>query len=136
MNITFFIGNGFDRSAGLDTSYDGFYKWYINQPSSSHSVRQFKEEISRYVTAQKTDNMIRTLWADFESGLGQYTDQFTIETAPNFLEAYEDAHESLCSYLEEEQAKFNIQGVDSSTISQLRDTFRNFYGDLKPLVCK
>ena len=34
MRITFLIGNGFDISCGIRSSYGDFYKWYCKQDKS------------------------------------------------------------------------------------------------------
>ena len=93
MLITFLVGNGFDISAGIDTSYRGFYNWYIKQSSSSNVIQQFKHELQGALlnNAEK--------WSDFEIGLGKYTADFALVTADKFVEIYEDAHESMIQYL-------------------------------------
>ena len=43
MNITFLIGNGFDRNLGLATSYSEFVDYYKKLPSSTETILKFKE---------------------------------------------------------------------------------------------
>ena len=63
MNITFLVGNGFDMSLGIDTSYRGFYQWYCEQPSNSDHIEKFKEHIKNDIEGDGEN------WADFEMGL-------------------------------------------------------------------
>ena len=79
MQITFLVGNGFDISCGIDTSYKGFYNWYLKQDSKTDVIRRFKEDIQ--------DDLIGRgeRWADFEFGMGQFSKNFTKETAADFM---------------------------------------------------
>ena len=38
MNITFMIGNGFDRNLGLKTTYSDFIKWYKKTPPKTDTL--------------------------------------------------------------------------------------------------
>lgn len=97
MNITFLVGNGFDISAGIDTSYSAFYEWYCNQDSDvKEHVKQFKKEIKEDLNKPKE---IRN-WADFELGLGMYTNKFNQDTLSQFWDCYEDAMLKLHEYIE------------------------------------
>lgn len=126
MNITFLVGNGFDISAGIDTSYQAFYKWYCAQPSSTDVIEKFKQEIKDDI-----DNGGRT-WADFEIGLGKYTRNFSHENVDEFFECYEDAHESIIIYLEEKKNQFNIDNTSEEDITRLQDGIIHFYQELSP----
>ena len=35
MQLTFILGNGFDKAIGLETGYRDFYRWYVDQPNES-----------------------------------------------------------------------------------------------------
>lgn len=136
MTITFLVGNGFDIAAGINTSYSGFYGWYINQSPRTEdkhgAIKNFKEEIDKYMRIKDPAERQKSRWADFEIGLGQYTDKFTKETVDDFLELYEDAHEGLCTYLENECSKFDNDIADPDTIAGLKDGIAHFYQELKP----
>lgn len=41
MNITFLIGNGFDRNLGLDTTYSDFIKVYKNRRLKLRHLKNF-----------------------------------------------------------------------------------------------
>lgn len=61
-SVTFIIGNGLDRSLGLNTSYRNFYD-YVKK-------HQLHPDNSIYTAISKEDP---ELWADFELGLGRHT---------------------------------------------------------------
>lgn len=126
MNITFLVGNGFDISAGIDTSYQAFYKWYCEQPSSTDIIEKFKQEIKDDI------NNGGETWADFEIGLGKYTRKFSHENVDEFFECYEDAHESIIVYLEQRKNQFNIDNISEEDITRLRAGLLNFYQELSP----
>lgn len=133
MTITFFVGNGFDISAGLNTSYNGFYEWYTKRPSKTEAITKFKEEIDKYMHIEDPEERKKSRWADFEVALGEYTSEFTEETAEDFLDVYEDAHEELGTYLEIERSKFDFEITDPDTLANLREGVRHFYQELKPV---
>ncbi|PWM58693.1 MAG: hypothetical protein DBX91_09090 [Subdoligranulum variabile] len=111
MNITFLVGNGFDISAGIDTSYGGFYKWYCS-PSKDGNEEKLKwvKEFKRAIQEDMERPAAERTWSDFESGLGEYIGKFDTETAYQFIECYEDAVASLQQYIEL-QMKEKVQSV-------------------------
>lgn len=44
MNITFFIGNGFDLNLGLKTRYKDFYKYFKENVRRSNIIRGWINE--------------------------------------------------------------------------------------------
>ena len=93
MQITFLVGNGFDISCGIDTSYRSFYNWYTKSDSKSEAIKAFKNDIKEYLGG-KGDR-----WSDFELGLGKYSKEFTKETSKAYVEIYEDAHDGIIEYI-------------------------------------
>ncbi|WP_415376745.1 AbiH family protein [Patiriisocius sp. Uisw_017] len=63
MQILYFIGNGFDRNLGLETSYEQFYSHYKKIKSENLNVQALKKEIKNP----------SEIWADLETALGKYT---------------------------------------------------------------
>ena len=120
MNITFLVGNGFDISLGLHTSYANFYDWYFERDSQSDCIRRFKEEISSNLTN----------WSDFEIGLGKYAEQFSKETANEFLECYGDAVEAMGEYLNNEQNKLGENWINNIDVDRLKQGIRKFYQEV------
>lgn len=101
MNITFLIGNGFDRALGLKTGYSHFYKWYCAQKSDSDIVNKFRESIDADIKC--TDENTIKLWSDAELGLAAVTEKYSIE---DFITCCEDMHDMLTEYLAEQDAMF------------------------------
>lgn len=126
MQITFLVGNGFDISCGIDTSYRSFYNWYIKQDSSSEVIKKFKEDIKSDLIGKGKR------WADFESGLGQFSKNFTKETVDDFIEIYEDAHESIITYIESERNKYKDSIDVPESLASLKDGILNFSQELTP----
>lgn len=117
MDVTFLVGNGFDISTGIDTSYSGFYQWYCTQKPNNDEpewIRDFKNDILKDMKKPLEE---RT-WADFELGLGRYTANFSPETVDHFIECYEDAVTNLQRYIEL-QIENKVQDISSSQ----KDTF-------------
>lgn len=121
MNITFILGNGFDISFGLKSSYKSFYKWYLKQPSETDNIAQFKETI-------KNDDA--DTWADFEKGLGEYSRQFLLDDIENFYECYQDAHYKLMEYLGTQEQNIT---VDERKLNIFSESLLNFYSELIPV---
>lgn len=126
MQITFLVGNGFDISAGIDSSYAAFYKWYCELPSRSAVIEKFKNEIKEDI-----ENGGET-WADFEIGLGKHTGKYTKDTADEFLECYEDAHERIIEFLKEQEGPYDIDLFTDVEIEKGKSGLLNFYHELFP----
>ena len=126
MRITFFVGNGFDISCGLKSSYKAFYEWYCKQDKSGKAhINAFRDTIEKDISEGKEH------WADFEEALGQYTQNFTKETAQDFIDCYEDAHSNLMQYLEGETSRFQ-EDFDEEEIVAFREGLKTFYSELSP----
>lgn len=126
MKITFLVGNGFDISAGVDTSYRSFYDWYYLQPSRTGDIQEFKRSIKKDI-----ENGGRN-WSDFEIGLGKYTSQFSATDVGAFFECYEDAVEKIINYLEQERDKFDVANITEDDVAILVNGMLNFYQELNP----
>ena len=114
MNITFLIGNGFDRALGLKTGYSHFYKWYCAKKSDSDVINKFRESIDADIKCID-ENTIK-LWSDAELGLAAVTEKYSIE---DFVTCCEDMHDMLTEYLVGEDAKFTDTDEKFSQIVQL-----------------
>ena len=91
MELTFILGNGFDKAIGLNTGYGDFYAWYSKQPSENSDISLLKNTIRGNET---------TTWADFEIGLGRFTEKFT--DIKRFIDCFTYARISLIHYLTSE----------------------------------
>ena len=123
MNITFLVGNGFDISLGIKTSYADFYKWYYEQASNKSHIKDFKE----HIFSQKGE-----YWSDFEAGLGRYTENFTVETVNDFFECYSDAQSSLVEYVKKETESLYFESYSDKDFEYLSKNLLNYYGELSP----
>ena len=106
MQVTFLLGNGFDKSIGLMTGYNDFYTWYLKQPDESEEVTSLKSSIQSYMNKENNN------WADFELALGQFTKMFTDRDA--FIRCFKSAKASLVQYLTQEYR--NKTSADSDFI--------------------
>ena len=95
MDITFLVGNGFDLSLGYKTSYEDFYKYYLEQTrdSKDKAISCLRDSIANDL------NSGSRLWTDFEVGLGKFTQEFGEDQVENYIEAYMDAVLKLHDYL-------------------------------------
>ena len=126
MQITFLVGNGFDIAAKIDTSYEAFYKWYCDIDSDKEHIKIFRKNIKEDIKNGGEN------WADFELGLGQYTKHFTVDTVDQFFECYEDAHNMIIKFLEEQKSKYNIEDFTEEELKLFSDGILNFYQELFP----
>ena len=71
MQVTFFIGNGFDRAMGLRTSYYNFYEFCMGE--ITWREREENRFIEDFMTALSKDQPNEfSNWADLENKLGNF----------------------------------------------------------------
>lgn len=131
MNITFLIGNGFDKALGLKTAYMDFYKWYMGRSTAKlpPCVRKFRSEIKDFVCK---DGNINPYWADAERGLANYTERFLTYEVEDFIKCYSDFSRHLMKYLNEQSKKISsglARRMGEAFIPQLF----NFYQEVDPI---
>lgn len=97
MNITFLIGNGFDRNLGLATTYAEFVKEYKALDPATKTIADFRNHI------QENEE----LWSSAEVALGQYTAQLESGRGAAFSECHTDICEELAKYLKKQQKRIN-----------------------------
>ena len=122
MVVTFLVGNGFDISCGLNTSYRSFYDWYLQQPSSSDPIRELKKSI-----CNEYEN-----WADFEIGLARYTKNFTIDTVDDFFEIYEDARKNIINFIRIQTENVDLNAISDKQFMDFKRGLISFYDELPP----
>ena len=90
MNITYIIGNGFDLTLGLPTSYKHFYRYYkgLDPTKDSKLIHELKDDIRQYEEKN---------WSDLEAGLGKFTTH--INKFEDFEEIYLNIHPRLTEYI-------------------------------------
>lgn len=129
MQITFFVGNGFDVSCGINSTYSQFYEWYIKQEKSElEHVNTFRQKIDQEIHTE--EGMKK--WADFEKALGEYTKNFTVDTVQQFIDCYNDANEKLMEYLQKERDRFDKELISDSELQKFINGLKGFYLELTP----
>lgn len=119
--ITFLIGNGFDKQLGLDTGYNQFLEWYINQPSENENLQQYKQELS--------SNRSSPWWSDAESAMGEHVGGFNSKTIDNYYERVRDFKIKLAEYLRMQEEKCDFS--DTSIIGNgFNDFLLHFHEDI------
>jgi len=98
MNITFFIGNGFDLNLGLNTRYDDFYRYY------KHQMKDSEDLLSNSIRDESNYEM----WSDMEIGLGKLLEDVGENQVEEFLDSKLKLEELLVRYLKAEQQRIVI----------------------------
>ncbi|MBQ7359522.1 MAG: hypothetical protein IJW63_05460 [Lachnospiraceae bacterium] len=99
MNITFFIGNGFDINLGLKTRYENFYPFFISNAQENNMIRNWIDGNE-------------SLWADLEEKLGQELVRLSQDRLEQFYSDKEELDKLLLEYLEKEQEKYCFEDRD------------------------
>lgn len=128
MRITVLVGNGFDISLGIKSSYGDFYRWYCAQRSDVKHIREFRRNI------QSRQNgyffSMENIWSDFELGLGRYTLNFNSRSASQFTDCLADAQKNIADYLRMQQNKFSVNIFTEQSLSAFREHLVDFISDL------
>lgn len=128
MNVTFLLGNGFDRALGLRTSYTHFYEEYCGLESGIEVIDKFRKTIDNDI--KNEDEQIEKLWSDAELGLAKATADYNLA---DFVTCYEDMHDRLTEYLERQDGKFPQTDEQFEEIVRLLSShIVEFQQDLKP----
>jgi len=134
MNIVYFIGNGFDLNAGLNTRYIDFYTDLIETKGDkvNPEIEKLRDSISKYCKGEKKE----IDWGDAELGFGQYTSVVKDEDGSDRIVA--DCHNYLCenlsSYLDKEEKRFPYSKTqkDDSLLAELWNGFIDVGKGLRP----
>lgn len=117
MNITFFIGNGFDLNLGLNTRYSDFYPFFIENASKDNMIKQ-------WLTSDEL------LWADLEEQLGQKLKNVQKDEKEKFYEDKTELDSLLLEYLENEQKRVSYKGKEKKIADELARSLIAFANDL------
>lgn len=93
MNITFFIGNGFDINVGLSTRYSDFYPYFLENANANNMIRSWLDGNEK-------------LWSDLEEKLGQEISKIPEGKLEQFYNDKDELDRLLIEYLENEQEKY------------------------------
>ena len=116
MNITFFIGNGFDINIGLATQYSQFYPYFIKNANDNNMIKTWI-------------NGNEKLWSDLEEKLGQEISKIPEGELEKFYDDKDELDRLLIEYLEQEQDKYGFE--DTETIKkEFSKSMLNFYSEL------
>lgn len=113
MSTLFFIGNGFDINCGMKTSYRNVYEKYIEEPSATKCISEFKDHLHKHI-----DN-----WGDFEMAMAGYAG--CLNNEDEFLECVRDFAAYMESYLMEERNKFNEIIEDEEVYTKVKEEINN-----------
>ncbi len=119
MNITFLIGNGFDRNLGLKTTYADFIKYYKTTKGSSKILEKFRKYIDD----------TEELWRNTEVALGKYTEEFEAGNGMAFSECHQDLCEHLVEYLKKEEKRISY---DNTVREKVLSAFKNITSPENP----
>jgi len=129
MDITFLVGNGFDLSLGYRTSYRDFYEYYLGQPAPS----EYDNAISRLKSSIKYDLESGSKnWADFEIGLGKFSQEYDTENVNDYVAAFSDAFQKLHDYLSGLPRSTAINSISEKQWGIIRMRLCFFFQDAKP----
>ena len=115
VNITFFIGNGFDLNLGLKTRYENFYEYFQSKADDNNMIKGWI-------------NKKEKLWSDLEEALGKSLSNIKENNVEQFYDDKDIMDDLLIEYLKEEQERYNY---DEEIIKkQLISSLDNFDGNL------
>lgn len=106
MNITFLVGNGFDRNLGLDTTYSDFVSHYKKSAPKTKTLEKFHKYIKEN----------EELWSAAEIAMGEYTKEFEQGLAAAFSECHTDFCEQLALYLKDQMLRMDYDDSKDSII--------------------
>lgn len=117
MNITFFIGNGFDINLGLQTKYSDFYTYFIDNASPDNMIKNW---ISKDIK----------LWADLEEKLGEELKHLDAQNVEQFYEDKDELDLLLIDYLEKEQSKISTKESEDSIYETMKNSLNTITNNL------
>ena len=97
MNITFLVGNGFDRNLGLNTAYSDFIRYYKTLETDDEDIKRFRKHIKEN----------EELWSDAELEIGRYTDLLCFGDGDVFSKCHVDFCSCLADYLKKQETRIN-----------------------------
>lgn len=125
MNITFFIGNGFDLNLGLKTRYQDFYKYFHEHGTSNNMIKEWINEKEK-------------LWSDLEEALGRSLSNIGEDNLDKFYEDKDEMDDLLIEYLKKEQEKYDYDDEDikKQLINSVDDFDENLPREEKEFIKK
>lgn len=123
MNITFFLGNGFDLQCGLKTSYIDVKKAYLESGNKS----KIKDTLIKHFNNDKEN------WSDFEEGI--YSNSNKFYSLDELRLCVEDFRAFIMEYLQKESDKVSEELINEKCV-EIKERFifsiNNFMNNLTP----
>lgn len=116
MNITFFIGNGFDINIGLATRYSNFYPYFLQNANDNNMIKSWLDGNEK-------------LWSDLEEKLGQEISKIPDGKLEQFYDDKDELDRLLIDYLEKEQEKYIFEEPEAIK-KEFSRSMLNFFGEL------
>ncbi len=111
MNITFFIGNGFDINLGLETKYADFYPYFLENASENNMIIE-------WITNDEKR------WADLEEQIGIELQKVDTKLKEQFYFDKEELDSLLIDYLEKEQEKYINEDMEEEILEEITQELR------------
>lgn len=128
MPVTFIIGNGFDLSLKMKTSYGDIYESYVKTESNSKVIEAFKSDLANRRPYDK--------WSDFEMGMSIYARSLASED--ELIECVRDFKRHMVAHLrcENKRATELIKDNDyaEDLIKELDRSFEQFHMGFAPNI--
>lgn len=125
MEITFFIGNGFDLANGLSTSYIDFYNYILKANKEKNILSKeniFLKEIKDFmekdddIDVQEGESKYID-WSDFEQALGAYTANLKdTDAGSKYLDDLQDVRDAFIDYITKQEVQFKIDKESASAM--------------------
>ena len=121
MNITFFIGNGFNLNLGLHTTYADFLNSY-------KEITPQDSKVTAYLKTLLAAEEPSARWSDAEVFWGKITAQFLQDgySADDFYDAYEDFCGALSAAQTEEEKRIPFETLTTKIVEGFSSALLNF----------
>ena len=120
INITFFIGNGFDLNLGLKTRFSDVINEYLKIETNDTNIKNFQEEFNK--------NYIN--WSDFEKALGEYTKKFSTNSINDLVAQIDSFRNVLIKKFKEEEARIDYLNNKNEIITTIKQSLTEFNNNL------
>lgn len=127
MNVTWIIGNGFDRTIGLDTGYRAFLD---NEYLRSDYTGEHRDELVKRVDRDKMRDD-RDHWADLEALLG-YASTLYEDNEELFHATFQEMQISFVEYVHKQELRLP-ETLPESAVDEFRATVCRFFDRFAPV---
>lgn len=129
MNITWIIGNGFDKNLGLNTGYKYFIdKIYL--PKDKDHYPPYKQQLVDAVQRLKGWNSEGDKWSDLEQLLGAVTQEYDVHDQEAFETAFDEMLGQMLEHLRGEESRADELFNSEIVANEVWDSIVNLRGRL------